>query len=171
MPDAELAWIAPAASWRFTPTASQSHSARQLLQHSEPTLSSGDPHVYARHDAHADALRPAEGARCLLCSASAAYFSVDRLAHPQPIRPPSLAGPACPRSPTSIIRPQAHGRVSLRWSDAPWSSMMGASPWGVERLPWSSEWRIGEAANQEAFRGCDLRLRWHHERFAFADWL
>ena len=57
-----------------------------------------------------------------------------------------------------------------RWNeDDPWSSMIRASPWGVERLPWPCEWRIGESAGQQKFRGQDLRLKWHHETFSLSD--
>jgi hypothetical protein len=62
------------------------------------------------------------------------------------------------------------GGLLWRWSDAhAWSSLLGASPWGAERLPWSRQWRIGETAGQSPFRGRDLRLTWHHERSNFAD--
>ena len=50
-----------------------------------------------------------------------------------------------------------------RWSDdAPWSSRLGASAWGPERLTWSGDWRIGALAEE---------IRWHHQVFAYGDWL
>ena len=37
------------------------------------------------------------------------------------------------------------GGLLWRWSDdEAWSSMIGASSWGAERLSWSHQWRMGE---------------------------
>lgn len=61
------------------------------------------------------------------------------------------------------------GGLLWRWSDAePWSSMLGASSWGAERLPWSHDWVIG-AGEGRSIRG--LALRWHHQFFALGDYL
>lgn len=49
--------------------------------------------------------------------------------------------------------------------------MIAASAWGAERVPWSSDWRIGAADGQQKFRGRELSLKWRHERFAFEDCL
>ncbi|CAN5648589.1 hypothetical protein BH09CHL1_BH09CHL1_28010 [soil metagenome] len=43
--------------------------------------------------------------------------------------------------------------------DAPWSSMRGASAWGIERLPTMTEWSVGVSKDDgdRLFRGEDLR--------------
>ena len=62
------------------------------------------------------------------------------------------------------------GGLLWRWSDDhPWSSMVGASAWGAERLPWSREWQVGDSAGQHKFRGDILRLKWHYQVFNFSD--
>ena len=100
------------------------------------------------------------------------------LLSPQANRSPHRwIGPALPRARPFSIQFAIHsgmgpGGLLWRWGDAhAWSSMLGASAWGAERLPWSSDWRIGAATGQAGFRGVDLRLKWHHERFAIADYL
>ncbi len=64
------------------------------------------------------------------------------------------------------------GGLLWRWhDDCPWSSLIGASAWGAERLQWSSNWSIGECAGDQRFRGRDLQLRWHHQSRAFSEYL
>lgn len=100
------------------------------------------------------------------------------LLSPQANRSPHRwLGPALPGDRQFSIQFAIHsgmgpGGLLWRWSDAhAWSSMMGASPWGAERLPWSHNWRMGEAAGQPAFRGRNLRFTWHHQRCAISDYL
>lgn len=45
------------------------------------------------------------------------------------------------------------GPGGLLWraaDDAPWSSLLGASPWGTERLTWSSRWSTGQGSTGPA---------------------
>jgi Calcineurin-like phosphoesterase len=55
------------------------------------------------------------------------------------------------------------GGILWRQSDAaPWSSLQGASPWGVERLVWPDRWSVGHGkggASDTPFRGRDLAVR------------
>ena len=86
-------------------------------------------------------------------------------------------GPVLPADRPLSIQFAIHGGMGpggllWRWSEEdPWSSMIGASPWGVGRLPWSSEWHIGESAGQRKFCGESLRLKWHKETFTLTDFL
>ena len=46
---------------------------------------------------------------------------------------------------------------------APWSSLIGATPWGVERLASLERWSVGHdqfGVGGQAFRSEDLRVRW-----------
>ncbi|MCY3781391.1 MAG: metallophosphoesterase [Chloroflexi bacterium] len=85
-------------------------------------------------------------------------------------------GPALPADRRVSIQVAVHsgmgpGGLLWRWSDDhPWSSMAGASAWGVESLPWLRDWRIGECAGGQKFRGRDLRLKWHHQAFKLSDY-
>ena len=64
------------------------------------------------------------------------------------------------------------GGLLWRWSDAhPWSSMYGASAWGVERIRWSHKWTIGCGGGQADFCGQDLRVKWHHLSFELNDYI
>ncbi len=183
-----LSWpwqLPPAANWApFTPTAAKSLPA-DCLQHSETaSLVAWEISLRLTPDTTAQPqtllCAQAEGGALpwLWLGISGVDQHLTALLSPQANRSPHRwQGPALPRDRQFSLQFAIHsgmgpGGLLWRWSDAhDWSSMMGASAWGVERLPWSSEWRIGEAAIQEAFRGCDLRLRWHHERFDFAGWL
>lgn len=52
------------------------------------------------------------------------------------------------------------GLVWRSGDDAPWSSLQGASAWGIERLPPMSEWSVGLSKNdpgERPFRGSALR--------------
>lgn len=54
------------------------------------------------------------------------------------------------------------GGLLWRWDDGdPWSTMTGASPWGVERLRWSHDWTIGAG----------ITVKWHHQSFNLSDYL
>ena len=59
------------------------------------------------------------------------------------------------------------GGVLWRWNDdAPWSSLTAASPWGPERLPWPSVWRLGHGqrgSGDQPFHGRHLGARWHRQ--------
>ena len=58
------------------------------------------------------------------------------------------------------------GGLLWRWSDAhTWSSMVGASAWGAERLPWSREWEVGECGEQQKYCGEMLSLKWQYQAF------
>lgn len=64
------------------------------------------------------------------------------------------------------------GGLLWRWSDDhPWSSMIGASAWGAERLRWSHLWSLGRGGGQRDFQRRDLRVRWYYESFALSDYL
>lgn len=64
------------------------------------------------------------------------------------------------------------GGLLWRWQDEdPWSSMIGASPWGAERLPWSPDWTRGDDEDAEGARAAPLRLRWHHQSQELSDHL
>lgn len=55
------------------------------------------------------------------------------------------------------------GGLLWRWSDkTPWSSLIGASPWGVERLMTLTNWTIGHGQRgltDQPFRGSELGVR------------
>jgi len=183
-----LSWpwqLPPAASWApFTPNAARSLPADCLRKSETAILVLWEISLRLTPDTTAQP-------QTLLCAQAEVgalpwlwlgISGVDQhltvLLSPQANRSPHRwQGPALPSTRQFSLQFAIHsgmgpGGLLWRWSDAhDWSSMMGASAWGVERLSWSSEWRIGEAAGQQGFRGCDLRLRWHHERFDFADWL
>lgn len=57
------------------------------------------------------------------------------------------------------------GGILWRWDErSEWSSLVAASPWGVERLAWPVHWTIGHGQRDHGdcpFRGQDLRLRMH----------
>ncbi len=86
-------------------------------------------------------------------------------------------GPALPLDEPVRIQVAIHsgmgpGGLLWRWSDdSPWSSMDGASAWGVERMPWPSTWQIGESADQEPYRIQHLQVSWHHQAFRLSDYL
>ena len=77
-------------------------------------------------------------------------------------------GPALPTAGDFSIQFAIHsgmgpGGLLWRWSDEhPWSSLIGASAWGVERARWSHDWTIGRGGGQADFLGQDLRVKWHH---------
>ncbi len=80
-------------------------------------------------------------------------------------------GPALPMNQHFCIQVAVHsgmgpGGLLWRWHDEhPWSSMAGASPWGVERLHGARQWQVAAECNQ------DLRLKWHYQTFALNDLL
>ena len=86
-------------------------------------------------------------------------------------------GPALPTDGGFCIQFAIHsgmgpGGLLWRWSDEhPWSSMEGASAWGVERLSWSHDWTLGSAGGQRDFRGRELRIKWHHQVYKLGDYL
>ena len=81
--------------------------------------------------------------------------------------PHRWTGPPLPTGQAFKIQFALHGGMGpggllWRWSDdEAWSSMIGASAWGAERLSWSHQWRVGE----------DVCLRWHHQSSALSDHL
>ena len=183
-----LSWpwrLPPAASWApFTPAAAKSLPADCLRKSETAILVVWEISLRLPPDttAQPQTLLCAEAVGGALPLLWLGISGVDQrltaLLSPQANRSPHRwRGPALPRDRQFSLQFAIHsgmgpGGLLWRWSDArDWSSMIGASAWGVERLPWSSEWRIGEAAGQQEYRGSDLRLKWHCERFAFADWL
>lgn len=183
-----LSWpwqLPPAASWApFTPGAARSLPADCLQQSENAALVVWAISARLASDAtaHPQTLLCAEAEGGALPFLWLGISGVDQrltaLLSPQANRSPHRwLGPALPRDRPFSVQFAIHsdmgpGGLLWRWSDAhTWSSMIGASAWGAERLPWSSNWRIGDSSGQQAFRGCDLRLKWHHERFAYADYL
>jgi len=94
---------------------------------------------------------------------------------PQPGRSPHLwTGPTLPPNQLFSIQIALHsgmgpGGLLWRWDEScPWSSLLGASAWGVERLPAAAKpamakCSIGHAQRglgDRPFRGTDLRAKW-----------
>jgi len=87
---------------------------------------------------------------------------------PQPGRSPHLwMGPALTAAAPFSLQLACHfgmgpGGLLWRWGDdKPWSSLIGASPWGFERVVWPSQWAIGHGqrgAADRPFRGADLQI-------------
>ena len=183
-----LSWpwrLLPAKDWApFTPSAALALPADCLQNREKACLVVWEISARLPSDeaAHAQTLLCAEAEHGALPWLWLGISGVDQrltaLLSPQAERSPHRwLGPALPRDRQCSIKFAIHsgmgpGGLLWRWSDAhAWSSMIGASAWGAERLPWSHNWRSGERAGQPAFRGRDLRLRWHHERYAISDYL
>ncbi len=183
-----LSWpwqLPPAADWAsFTPEAARSLPADCLRQLETANLvvweiSARLPGDAARHP-QTILCAEAEGGPLswLWLGISGVDQRLTALLSPQVNRSPHRwLGPALPGDRRFSIQFAIHsgmgpGGLLWRWSDAhTWTSMLGASAWGAERLQWSRRWRIGTAARQQEFRGPGLRLKWHRERFAIADYL
>ncbi|MGH6998308.1 MAG: metallophosphoesterase family protein, partial [Phenylobacterium sp.] len=63
----------------------------------------------------------------------------------------------------------AMGAGGLLWRTgpaSPWSSLIGASPTGVEGTDWPSIWRVGAGLDSETFLGQGLRASWGLSEFA-----
>ena len=63
----------------------------------------------------------------------------------------------------------AMGAGGLLWRTdraSPWSSMIGASPTGVEEIDWPPLWRVGAGLDGEAFLGGGLTAHWGWREFA-----
>ena len=97
---------------------------------------------------------------------------------PQPNRSPhSWYGPSLPAEGPFRIQFAIHsgmgpGGLLWRWDDdCPWSSLTGASPWGVERLRWPPDWTVGASRGRQVFRGRDLCLKWYYGSYALDDCL
>ena len=183
-----LSWpwrLPPAKEWApFTPCAARSLPA-DCLQNPEtatlviweisarlPSDTAAHPQTLLRAEADGGALP------CLWLGISGVDQRLTALLSPQANRSPHRwLGPALPGDRQFSIQFAIHsgmgsGGLLWRWSDAhAWSSLLGASPWGAERLPWSREWLIGAAAGQPSFRGQELSLKWHSERCAISDYL
>lgn len=60
------------------------------------------------------------------------------------------------------------GGLLWRWDDSsPWSSLIGATPWGAERSSWQTRWSIGHdqcGPDGRPFRGGDLTARWYTQK-------
>jgi hypothetical protein len=95
------------------------------------------------------------------------------LLSPQAGRSPHLwTGPALTADEPFLLEVALHtgmgpGGLLWRWDDeSPWSSLRGASAWGVERLTWPAHWSVGQGKRgptDRPFRGQRLRVTWHHE--------
>ncbi|MBC8875520.1 MAG: metallophosphoesterase [Planctomycetes bacterium] len=59
------------------------------------------------------------------------------------------------------------GGLLWRWNDeSPWSSLIGASAWGAERVRRPQFWSVGHGSSgpaDRAFRGENLRVSWHDQ--------
>ncbi|MCY4071769.1 MAG: metallophosphoesterase [Chloroflexi bacterium] len=167
-------WLLPSSqSWKpFSPAAAQSLTADCLgrLDKVQVVLweingelyatSDGAPQMILRGDAKDDALPP------FWLGASGVDNRLTALLSPRANRSPHRwAGPPLPKGGTFSIQFALHsgmgpGGLLWRWSDEDaWSSLIGASAWGAERIPWSHSWRIGE----------NLRPRWHCLSFELCD--
>ena len=116
------------------------------------TMPDGAPQMFLRADANDDALP------WLWLGASGVDNRLTALLSPWANRSPHRwTGPPLPQGRTFSIQFALHsgmgpGSLLWRWSDAEvWSSLIGASTWGAEKIPWSHNWRIGE----------NMRARWH----------
>lgn len=89
---------------------------------------------------------------------------------PQPGRSPHLwTGPSLPPNRPFTLQLALHtgmGPGGLLWrrdETQPWSSLHGASAWGVERLTWPATWSVGHAqrgTQDRPFRGQSLQIAW-----------
>jgi len=89
---------------------------------------------------------------------------------PAPGRSPHLwLGPSLPANQPFAFQLALHsgmgpGGLLWRWDEThPWSSLRGASAWGVERLPWPTTWGVGQAQRgptDRPFRGPALTVAW-----------
>jgi hypothetical protein len=93
------------------------------------------------------------------------------LVSPQAGRSPHLwHGPALGAGERFDVQVAIHagmGPGGFLWranDDVPWSSMIGASAWGAERLPSAARWSTGSGkhSSDRRFRGNDLRVTWTH---------
>ena len=90
-----------------------------------------------------------------------------------PGRSPHLwYGPSLPAGEAFELQIALHtgmgpGGVLWRRDDAaPWSTLIGASPWGAERLRWPARWHVGCGQRGDVdrpFCGEALDVRWHSE--------
>ncbi len=177
--------LPPATSWApFTPGSARSLPADCLQGSETATLVAWEISGIMTDDAnaHPQTLLCAEADGGALPWLWLGISGVDQrltaLLSPQANRSPHRwLGPPLPAGGRFSIQFALHsgmgpGGLLWRWSDAQaWSSLLGASPWGAERLPWSKQWRIGEAAGEPSFRGQELSLKWHREGYAISDYL
>ena len=126
-----------------------------------PAKPDGDSQMILRADANDDALA------WLRLGVSGVDHRLTALLSPQANRSPHRwQGPALPTDRPFSIQFALHsgmgpGGLLWRWrDDEAWSSMIGASAWGAERLSWSHQWRVGE----------DYSLRWYRQTFTRRDY-
>jgi hypothetical protein len=82
-------------------------------------------------------------------------------------------GPNLPHNKPFSIQLAVHtgmgpGGLLWRWDDTcPWSSLLGATPWGAERLSRQTRWSVGHdqrGTEGRPFRGDDLTAMWHVQK-------
>ncbi|MCY4019324.1 MAG: metallophosphoesterase [Chloroflexi bacterium] len=127
-----------------------------------PARPDGAPQMILRADAQDDALP------WFWLGASGVDNRLTALLSPRANRSPHRwTGPALPQGERFSIQFALHsgmgpGGLLWRWRDEDtWSSLIGASSWGAERIPWSRSWRVGE----------NLRSRWHCLSFELGELL
>ncbi len=127
-----------------------------------PAIQADAPRMILRADAQDDALP------WFWLGAAGGDNRLTALLKPWANRSPHRwTGPPLPQGRVFSIQFALHsgmgpGGLLWRWSDEDaWSSMIGASAWGAERIPWSHRWRLGE----------NLRLRWHCLTFELSELL
>ncbi|MDE2951119.1 MAG: metallophosphoesterase [Chloroflexota bacterium] len=169
-------WTTPASeSWApFCPAAARSLPADCLgrldkvqlvlwqISGELPATPDGAGRMILRADAEDDALP------WFWLGASGVDNRLTALLSPRANRSPHRwTGPPLPQGRSFSIQFALHsgmgpGGLLWRWSDEEaWSSLIGASAWGAERIPWSHSWRLGE----------NLRLRWRRLSFELCDLL
>lgn len=125
-----------------------------------PATTDGAPGMILRAEAGDDALP------WFWLGADGVDHRLTALLSPRANRSPHRwTGPPLPQGEPFSIQFALHsgmgpGGLLWRWSDEDaWSSLIGASAWGAERIPWSHHWRVGE----------NLRARWHSLSFELRD--
>lgn len=160
-------------SWEpFSPVAARSLPANCLQRLNKAQLivwkisgelsaaAEGAARMFLRADAKDDALP------WIWLGASGVDNRLTALLSPRANRSPHRwTGPPLPKEGTFSIQFAMHsgmgpGGLLWRWSDEDaWTSMIGASAWGAERVPWSHNWRVGD----------NLRLHWRRLSFELSN--
>ncbi|MFK7800893.1 MAG: metallophosphoesterase [Anaerolineae bacterium] len=60
------------------------------------------------------------------------------------------------------------GGILWRWNEnSPWSSLVGTTAWGVEKIEWPTQWYLGQdqyGEDSRPFRGANLAIKIHTQR-------